>query len=130
MKKLMIQAVCPHCEKSLNEGEWIGLLIEVEGQEKGEIKLSAYFGDYSVILPYPIEEGKIATFYCPHCNKELSTGNKCELCGAPLFRLKIKTGGYVDACTRKGCKGHAIGGFGDVDELMLLVNKLINSPFL
>ena len=33
----------------------------------------------------------------------------CKLCGAPMASLNIAKGGYLEFCSRRGCKGHALG---------------------
>lgn len=130
MKKLLLETSCPSCRKDLNTDEWIVLKLRLSDGRDGLVSLSAYFSDYSVRLPFPIDEGKLATFFCPHCGADLTSERTCILCAAPLFSLGIKSGGSIDACTRKGCQGHALGGFGDPDEMMALINRLVDTPYL
>lgn len=130
MKKLILETVCSACHHPLNDGEWIVLKLRLPGKGEGTISLSAYFSDYSVKLPFFIEEGVLGSFSCPHCSATLNTNKHCQVCQAPLFTLGIKTGGIIDVCTRKGCKAHALGGFGDPDEMMALINKLVDTPYL
>ena len=130
MKKLLLETLCPRCRKELSHGEWIDLILRLPDGRQGTISLSAYFCDYSVKAPFFIEEGALAVINCPHCRADLTSEHKCSLCAAPMFALGIKTGGEIDVCTRRGCKGHALGGFGDPDEMILLVNKLVDTPYL
>ena len=53
----------------------------------------------------------------------------CKVCGAPNASLDLKSGGYIEFCTRRGCKGHALGGIGDVDEMMSLMNRMFETPY-
>jgi hypothetical protein len=45
-----------------------------------------------------------------------------------MASLNIVNGGSVEFCSRRGCKGHALGGFGDVDQMMTLVNNMFRTP--
>lgn len=130
MKKLLLETLCPHCHQDLTRDGWIDLKLQMDDGRKGTISLSAYFGDYSIKQPFFIDEGALATFLCPHCATELTVPRTCGLCQAPEISLALKTGGFIDVCTRKGCKGHALGGFGDTDELIMLVNRLMDTPYL
>lgn len=130
MKKILLDAVCPHCHAGLTHGDWIELKIRLADGQTGIVSLSTFFNDYAVKLPFFIAEGAMAVFHCPHCNAELNRDYPCTLCAAPMFTLGIKGGGKIDACTRRGCKGHALGGFGDPDELLMLLNKVIDTPYL
>ena len=130
MKKIKLETVCPNCGQALTEGDWINLKCKCPDGKEGTISLSTFFGDYSVKLPFFIEDGMVVVFLCPHCGRELTSERKCSLCNAPLFMLKIKTGGVIEACSRKGCKGHAMGGFGDPDELLMLLNQIFDTPYL
>jgi hypothetical protein len=129
MRKLLLETICPQCREDLTVGEWIDLKLSLADGREGAISLSAYFSDYSAKPPFFIEEGALAHFFCPHCLTDLTTDRQCGLCLAPLFAMGIRTGGMIEVCTRKGCKGHALGGFGDPDELSLLINKLIDTPY-
>jgi len=130
MNKLLLEAVCPHCKKDLTKDEWITLHFRLEDGRGGRLSLSAYFCTYTSKVPFHIKNGTIATMYCLHCKTDLAKNEKCILCNAPLFSIGIKTGGAIDVCSRKGCRGHAMGGFGNSEELMVLINNLVDSPFL
>jgi len=130
MKKILLEAICPNCQAALTRGEWIELKLRHDDGRAGEVALSTYFNDYGVRLPFDIADGTVVTFFCPHCNAELNRDYPCTLCAAPMFTLGIQGGGKIDACTRRGCKGHALGGFGEPDELLMLLNKVIDTPYL
>ena len=130
MKKILLEAICPHCQAALTRGEWIELKLRHDDGRAGEVALSTYFNDYGVRLPFDIADGTVVTFFCPHCHAPLNRDFPCTLCGAPMFTLGIHGGGKVDACSRKGCKGHALGGFNDPDELLMLLNRVIDTPYL
>ncbi len=130
MKKILLEAICPHCQAALTRGDWIELKLRHDDGRAGEVALSTYFNDYGVRLPFDIADGTVVTFVCPHCHAPLNRDFPCTLCGAPMFTRGIRGGGKVDACTRKGCKGHALGGFNDPDELLMLLNRVIDTPYL
>jgi Zn-finger nucleic acid-binding protein len=52
----------------------------------------------------------------------------CPLCGAAMASINISSGGYLEFCSRRGCRGHALGGFGDIDQMMSLVNRMLKTP--
>lgn len=130
MKKLLLETVCPHCQTELSHDDWIDLKIRLSDGREGNISLSAYFCDYSLKTPFFIEEGAVADFFCPRCGADLVVDRPCGECGVPQFSLGIKTGGVIDVCRKKGCPGHAMGGFGDPDTLIMLLNKLVDTPYL
>ncbi len=126
---LIMDLCCPHCHALLTEGNRVHLDAHIkETHEDGEIFLSAIFGDYTVTTDMKIPEGAIAEFRCPKCDSSLMLPHLCSLCRAPMASLTISSGGYVEFCARKGCKGHAMGGFGDIDQMMSLMNKMFNTP--
>jgi len=86
------------------------------------------FADSTVTTDVQIPDGSVAEFRCPNCEMSVMLQMPCRLCGAPTASLNLKTGGCVEFCSRAGCKGHALGGFGDVDEMMTLVNTMLGTP--
>jgi hypothetical protein len=38
-------------------------------------------------------------------------------------------GGYIEFCSRRGCRAHGIGGVGDIDHLMGLMNRMLDTPY-
>jgi predicted RNA-binding Zn-ribbon protein involved in translation (DUF1610 family) len=128
-KLLLIEVLCPKCGAGLNEGDRIPLDgMVVEGGARGVVKLSAYFGEYGVETDLRISQGALVKFNCPKCEESLMISQTCELCHAPLASLELKQGGHVDFCTRRGCNAHALGGFGDVNQMIELMNKITGTP--
>ncbi len=39
------------------------------------------------------------------------------------------SGRVLEFCSRRGCKGHALGGVGDIDQMMSLMNKMFETPY-
>lgn len=126
---LLMEVSCPKCGADLTEGKYIpldGTLADSTGQ--GVIKLSAYFGDHNIKTDLEIPEGAIVNFSCPKCEESLAISSTCSICHAPLASLDLKKGGHVDFCTRRGCQGHALGGFGDVNQMIELMNRITDTP--
>ena len=127
---LVLQLCCPHCKELLTEGNRIHLDAYVKDSNRdGEVFLSAVFGEYSVEGTIDIPEGAMAEFRCPKCDQSIMIALYCRTCNAPMASLNQSGGGYIEFCTRRGCKGHAIGGAGDIDEMISLMNKKFNTPY-
>jgi hypothetical protein len=127
---LVIEVRCPHCNEMLTEGDKLPLHGHVrESQKEGELVLSAVFGDYSLKTDLELKDGWIVDLFCPKCDASVMETVGCKLCSAPMASLNIEGGGTLELCTRRGCKGHALGGFGDVDEMMSLVNRMFDTPY-
>jgi predicted RNA-binding Zn-ribbon protein involved in translation (DUF1610 family) len=126
---LLLDAVCPNCSATLTEGQKVHLDGYVrETNQDGTIYLSAIFGDYTVETDLPIPEGAVAEFRCPACDVSIMLQMPCRLCGAQMASVNLRPGGVLEFCSRRGCKGHALGGFGDVNQMMSLVNTMFNTP--
>ena len=127
---LVLELNCAQCGALLTDGTKVPLeaFVKETGRE-GEMRLSAVFGDYSVETDLAVSPGNIVEFRCPKCEAALSVPLACKLCGAPMASLNIKQGGYIEFCTRAGCKGHALGGVGDIDQMMSLMNRMFETPY-
>lgn len=126
---LVLEVSCPNCRDVLTEGKWVHLDAYVrETNQDGKILLSAVFGDYSVQTDLDLPAGTVAEFRCPTCDQSLVLNTPCKLCGAPIASLNLSSGGYLEFCCRRGCRAHALGGFGDIDQMIGLVNQMFNTP--
>ena len=127
---LVLDLCCPQCGELLTEGSKLPLSAFVKDtQREGEMRLSAIFGDYSVETDLEIQQGYVVEFHCPKCEASLAIPLACKICGAPMVSLNIQQGGYIEFCSRAGCKGHALGGVGDVDQMMSLMNRMFETPY-
>ncbi|MBE3072851.1 MAG: hypothetical protein IMZ67_07730 [Acidobacteria bacterium] len=126
---LLLETACPSCHARLTEGQRVHLdaYIKETGQD-GTLYLSALFGDYTVETDLAIPDGATAEFRCPVCDESIMLEMPCRLCGAPMASLALQPGGVLEFCSRRGCRGHALGGFGDVNDMMSLVNTMFNTP--
>ncbi|HSK09921.1 MAG TPA: hypothetical protein VK911_10105 [Vicinamibacterales bacterium] len=126
---LLLEACCPNCDALLTEGQQVHLEAYCkEINQDGALFLSAVFGDQTVTTELPIPKGTAVELRCPVCDASLMLQMPCRLCGARLASVNLKTGGCLEFCSRAGCRGHALGGFGDVDEMMALLNTMLSTP--
>jgi len=65
---------CPHCNRVLNPGTKVVLLIDNDG-DRELILLSPELGDYTVVYPLSFEPqlGRRYTFLCPVCQTDLAS---------------------------------------------------------
>lgn len=129
-RMLRLELTCPYCNAVLTHGNKLTLGAFVrETQQDGQISLSSVFGDYAVETDLNLPDQAVAEFRCPSCDASIMLSLPCKLCGAPMASLNLKNGGYLEFCSRKGCKGHALGGVGDIDEMMNLMNRMFETPY-
>ncbi len=127
---LVLEVSCPQCAAVLTDKAKIPLDAFVkETNQEGEMRLSAIFGDYTVETELDVREGQVVEFHCPQCEASLMLPLACKVCGAPMASLNLVKGGYVEFCSRAGCKGHALGGVGDIDQMMSLMNRMFETPY-
>jgi hypothetical protein len=127
---LLMEVTCPHCAAPLTDGARVRLDARVrETGQEGEILLSAIFGDYSVETDLEIAEGMAVDFACPACEASLTLPVTCKICRAPMAALNLVRGGHIEFCSRRGCRAHGIGGVGDIDHLMGLMNRMLDTPY-
>lgn len=127
---LVLELTCPQCGEVLTEGTKLPLNAFIrETQREGEMRLSAIFGDYTVVTELEMRDGNIVEFHCPKCEAPLTIPLTCKICGAPMASLNIRQGGYLEFCSRSGCRGHALGGVGDIDQMMSLMNRMFETPY-
>jgi hypothetical protein len=127
---LLLELVCPHCRAHLTHDDRVTLDAYIpDTHQDGQVSLSAIFGDYSVTTELAIPAGAIAEFRCPSCDASLMLAIPCKICGAPKASLNVASGGYIEFCSRRGCQGHALGGVGDIDQMISLVNRMFETPY-
>ncbi|MFH1891583.1 MAG: NAD(P)H-dependent oxidoreductase subunit E [Candidatus Zixiibacteriota bacterium] len=78
------------------------------GNKHGRMTLSSLYGSYRVDCEHEIPPDTLVHVFCPHCHAELIGGGKCPECAAPMIPMIVRTGGVVQICSRKGCKGHIL----------------------
>jgi len=129
-RMLVLELSCPHCRAVLTKESEVRLDAHVPSTDQdGEVSLSAIFGDYNVKTDLHVAEGETVDFRCPSCDHSIMLPVACRKCGAPMASLDHTAGGYIEFCSRRGCKGHALGGEGDPDQMMELMNKMFGTPY-
>ena len=129
-KLLLMELSCPYCKRVLTKGTKVLLDAFIrDTHQDGQVALSALFGDYTVETELSIPEGAIAEFRCPECDASIMLTLPCRLCAAPMASLNVASGGYLEFCSRRGCKGHALGGVGNIDDMISLMNKMCETPY-
>lgn len=127
---LVLDLCCPQCGAALTEGTRVRFDGHVRRtHQQGEVSLSAIFGDYSVEADLTLEEGDVVDYSCPKCEASLMLLVTCKICGAAMASLNIAKGGYLEFCSRRGCKAHALGGTGNIDDMMGLMNRMFETPY-
>jgi hypothetical protein len=126
---LLLEVFCPSCGAALTQGEQVVLEGHaVPTGQDGEIRLSALFGRNEVQTELAVGEGDVVVFACPSCERSLTVEAPCKLCGAPLASVNLASGESMEVCGRRGCRGHVLGGYGDVDEMTDLLNRMFKIP--
>jgi hypothetical protein len=126
---LLLEVYCPNCQAPLTKGEQVILGAHVASTDQdGEVRLSALFGDSRVESDLTLGEGAVVSYTCPSCERSLTVETPCKLCGAPLASVNLPTGEAMEFCGRTGCRGRVLGGYGDVDEMTDLLNRMFKIP--
>jgi hypothetical protein len=127
---LVLDLCCPQCGASLTEGTRVRLDGHVRRtHQQREVSLSAVFGDDGAEADPTLEESDVVDLDCPKCEASLMLPMSCKICGAPMASLNMAKGGTLEFCTRRGCKAHVLGGAGNIDDMMSLMNRLLETPY-
>lgn len=128
-----LKVKCPYCGKSLMNSEHkidrlssIELKITYAGKN-APIYLSSKYGSYSIQSSLVPPKGKVAGFRCPHCDADLKSTRKCEMCGSQMISLVLNKGGSVQVCSRSGCRKHLLEFQNPDDELEAFYKAYIKS---
>ena len=126
---LVLELSCPQCGAVLTEGTRVRLYGHVpRTHQQGEVSLSAVFGDAGGEADPALGEGEVVDLSCPRCEASVMLPLTCRICGAAMASLNLARGGTLEFCSRRGCKAHAFGGSGDIDEMMSLMNRMFGTP--
>lgn len=127
---LVLELCCPQCGALLTEGARVHLDGHVRRtHQQREVFLSAVFGEASAETDPTLEEGDVVDLGCPKCEASLILPMDCKICGAPMASLNMAKGGSLEFCTRRGCKAHVLGGTGNIDDMMSLMNRMLETPY-
>lgn len=106
-----LQSYCPHCHKTLIEGD--KLKLKIKGDKEGYLMLSPYLNEFTTESTIELPDDKtVEDLLCHHCDSSLIKKEKeCESCGSPTARVNVGARTklldfYI--CTKKGCKWHGL----------------------
>lgn len=109
-----VQVSCPRCNHTLMDPETIidnypSIHITVSfGRKHGWYRLSSLYGSFNFKSEHEIPLDTKLNVFCPHCHTELLGGFECPECRTTMVTMIVKGGGTVQACPRRGCKGHIL----------------------
>lgn len=105
---------CPYCNHTLMNNE---RLIDTSptirltitwGVKHGSLYLSSLYGSYNSETDFEIPEGAVVNLFCPHCHSELRGISACPECDMKMISFKVRGGGILQICPKKGCSGHRL----------------------
>ena len=105
---------CPFCSADLMDSSnlldgypSIRMHLKV-GRQEGDLRLSCLYGSFRYSTRVKVSDGDETELFCPHCRRSLLTDVACEICKAPMVKLRLIVDGDVYFCSRKGCKNHKV----------------------
>ncbi len=131
---IQLRVKCPACGRTLMksspkiDGKPSALLNISYGGRSGRLYLSAVYGSYQILCDINVPSGKVARFFCPNCRSLLRSSRKCEQCKAPMAAFKLRDGGKIQICSRRGCKKHLLE-FQDPESELEAFYKSYTSSF-
>ncbi len=105
---------CPRCNRSLSDPDYFldgvaSIRVTASfGRKHGWLRLSSFYGSYTIRSEYEIPMDAVVDFFCPHCHTDLKSPVDCPDCDAPMVTMMVRQGGVVRTCSRRGCKGHML----------------------
>ena len=105
---------CPRCNRTLMDPDYFlngvsSIRVTVSfGRKHGWLRLSSFYGSYTIQSEYEIPMETVVDFFCPHCHTTLNSPVDCPDCDAPMVTMIVRQGGVVRICSRRGCKGHML----------------------
>ena len=127
---LVLTLCCPQCRATLTDGTRVRLDGHVRRTHRqGALTKSAVFGDPAVEGDLGLEAGDVVDLSCPRCEASLMLPLACRTCGAAMASLDLARGGHIEFCSRLGCRAHAFGGAGNIDDMMSLMHRMFDTPY-
>ena len=84
---------------------------------------------YRKVQPLGLESPALSVSYFGRASFDPESLQDLVAVREQMVSLNLKQGGYVEFCSRRGCKGHALGGVGDIDQMMNLMNRMFETPY-
>ncbi len=111
---IQVNVDCPACGASLmDEEQTVGgspailTRVELDGG-KVDLRLSSVLGDHTIHCEAEIEAGREVVFLCPRCQQSLTGTRTCDLCSAAMAHFRMRDGGGIQVCCRRGCPKHVL----------------------
>lgn len=109
-----LNVACPRCRQTLADDIYkidnqpsIRLNATCRGRY-GWIRLSSLYGSQELAAEFPVTQGSVVEFQCPHCHIPLPSPTQCWDCNAPVASLQLVGGGRLNLCCRRGCTQHLL----------------------
>lgn len=109
-----IEVSCPRCNHSLMKPEHLidnQPCIHVTASFKrkhGWFRLSSLYGSFNIESENDIPLDAEMNFFCPHCHEDLVGSSECPECGVKMILMIVSSGGTIQICPIRGCKGHLL----------------------
>ncbi len=121
---LMDPAVPVHGQPSIH------LVFRYPGGE-GRIHIDPSYGRYDNVIEGPLADGVVVELFCPRCGVSLqSSTDRCGVCSAPMFVLRLPHGGFVEGCERKGCFHHRLRLVSGEEAMQRLFDRIVTDNYL
>jgi len=111
---IQVNTTCPACGQSLMDAAHplegapaIHARAVIDGKQV-DLRLCSILGNNAIDCEEEIPHGLVVIFRCPHCDEPLTGTRLCELCSSPMAHLRMREGGGIQICCRRGCRKHVI----------------------
>jgi NADH-quinone oxidoreductase subunit E len=109
-----LSVCCPRCQQKLADASYLmddlpSILLNATCRgRQGWIRLSSLYGSEQLAAEFPVAQGSVVNFQCPHCHIPLPSPVNCWDCSAPVASLQLMGGGKLSLCSRRGCGHHLL----------------------
>ena len=98
---------------------------------EGRIRVDPFYGRYDNVIEGSLADGVVVEFSCPRCGVSLqSASDRCGVCSAPMFVLRLPHGGFVEGCERKACFHHRLRLVSGEEEMQRLFDRVLTDNYL
>jgi hypothetical protein len=107
---ISLMVKCPYCSLSLMDYSKLirgkpSIKLHIKsGDNEGLLNLCSVYGCYEKESEIDLTKGEIIDLLCPYCYRNLKSKTICDICGAPIYNIRLETGGKLHICSRVGCK--------------------------
>lgn len=111
---ISLRVKCPVCGHSLMDDKRLvdncpSIKCKISiGEKEGIIHLSSVYESYNYLCDIETPGDEEIKLFCQHCNSEIKSSSKCEVCNSHMIPLDIDVGGTVSICSRIGCENRFV----------------------